>query len=295
MLLRNQPISHQTQRLTDDLWRRSTNVTEVAASFETYRRSKNHRQYSNVTVVDITVADFQRLRPVSPGDHYNQSRWINDQIVDFISLALRVREITKRRVRGADYQAKYVGAATMWECIRRSINDDSEMDRICRQFGVRLFAFQTLIIPVNLNNTHWVFMVIKPKEKLVIGYNSLASSFEDRVMPNLLYWFEKEADRLHMAFNRDEWSFELHPHCPRQTNSVDCGIMMLTGMLFTCDDLRLAYSQAQMNLHRTRWAADILEGKITDAFPPPTDQDRKDASNMDNFSTIFSDAVSAPL
>jgi hypothetical protein len=78
-------------------------------------------------------------------------------------------------------------------------------------------------------------------------------------MPYLLYWLEKEADRLHMAFNRDEWSFEMLPHCPRQTDSVDCGIMMLTGMLFTCDDLQLTYNQAQMVLYRTRWAADLLD------------------------------------
>lgn len=289
MLLRSQTIASETQRVMEDHWRQTTNLTQAIAEFQTYRKSRNHRKFSQITGVTISLEDFLRLRPVSRGESSSQSRWINDQIVDFLSLALRVREVTKRRVLGREYHAKYVGSAVMWECIRRAMNDDNEMERICHKFAIHPFLFETLIIPINLNNSHWVFMVVKTEQKRVVGYNSLSSSFEGQVMPHLLFWFEKEAKRLKRTFNRDEWSFEMYSHCPKQSNSVDCGIMMLTGMLCTCDDLRLVYRQAQMNLHRVRWAADILEGKLADVYPAPTDQDRRDASAMDCYASLRSE------
>ena len=85
----------------------------------------------------------------------------------------------------------------------------------------------------------------------------------------------------------------MHSQCPQQRNSVDCGIMMLTGMLCTCDDLQLTFRREHMNVHRIRWAADILEGRIADVYPPPTEQDRKDASSMDSYASIHPEGESS--
>jgi hypothetical protein len=46
----------------------------------------------------------------------------------------------------------------------------------------------------------------------------------------------------------------------KQSNAVDCGVNMLRGMLYACDDMETTF--VDMNCERLRWASDILEGKI---------------------------------
>lgn len=66
------------------------------------------------------------------------------ELVYFLLLVLRVREVTERRVFGKDHHAKHVGCGVLWESIRRTVNDDNEMERICLSFVVHPFLFKTL-------------------------------------------------------------------------------------------------------------------------------------------------------
>ncbi len=59
---------------------------------------------------------------------------------------------------------------------------------------------------------------------------------------------------------------------------------MLTGILYTCDDMNLSYSQSTMNKERKRFAADILGAKITDSLLPPTEEAMREAVELDVYS-----------
>lgn len=92
----------------------------------------------------------------------------------------------------------------MWDSIRRIVNYDHETERICHNFVVHPFLLETLVILIDLNSRQLVFVIIKTQNKCAVGYNSLSSSFEGRVVPHRLFWLGNEAYRLKWTFYQDE-------------------------------------------------------------------------------------------
>ncbi len=279
-LARSSPIQSELDQKVQHYWTLVKSRNPVAV-YKALRKSRKNKILDAFTQISLSLEDFRRLKCIDDSNKLDLSKWLNDQVIDFICLMLKIRECTKRRISNGKYQPKYIGAALVTTAIKDNHLKEDQMMNLCKYYRIRPFSFDTLIMPFNITNNHWVFFVIKPKLKLVVGYNSMDSCFEDQIMPHILYWLEIESKYLQVELCVSDWQFKMHPNCPRQTNSMDCGVMMLTGILYTCDDMNLSYSQSTMNKERKRFAADILDAKITDTLPPPTKEDMIEAVELE--------------
>ena len=247
--------------------------------YKALKKAYNNKILNSWTEIPLSVKDFQRLKCIGTSEEFDRSKWLNDQVIDFVCLMLKIRECTKRRIsdKTYPYQSKYIGNALLTSNIidRYYGQEDEMMNLTCKRCNVRPFSFDTVIMPFNMNDLHWVFFVIKPKLKLVVGYDSMNNElcFKTDIVPKILYWLEIESKYLEITFCGSDWQFQMYP-CPQQHNAMDCGVMMLTGILYTCDNMNLSYSQSTMNEERKRFAADILALRIiTDSLPAPTQED----------------------
>jgi len=83
----------------------------------------------------------------------------------------------------------------------------------------------------------------------------------------LLNWLQVEATKegCTYSFLRAEWTF-VDEKGPLQTNAIDCGIFLLKGIEYACDDLPLSYKQKDMLYYRQAILLEVVRGKLDDPF-----------------------------
>ena len=98
-------------------------------------------------------------------------------------------------------------------------------------------------------------------------------------MENLCRWMYDEAvsKELDYSLDQSQWSHEL-PDCPKQKNSLDCGMFVIQYADYLSDNLSFTFNQSSMNTIRVRLCIDIMNGRLI------TDIDENDTRpNRTNF------------
>lgn len=131
---------------------------------------------------------------------------------------------------------------------------------------IDLFKFAALLIPANLNNTHWVWFLIRPETRTIHAYDGFRSSLL-RFFTMFLNWLQVEAakDGCTFDFQIDKWTF-VDENGPIQNNIFDCGVFLLKGIEYACDELPLSYTEDDMPYHRKAILIHTLNGKLDDPF-----------------------------
>ncbi|AAR26952.1 FirrV-1-E3 [Feldmannia irregularis virus a] len=83
-----------------------------------------------------------------------------------------------------------------------------------------------ILIPVNVDNNHWILVVVDNRKKTVTAYDSLGVS-RRKVTSDIMLWLQKEYRHKKVPFNRAEWTTVTTGQCPTQNNGNDCGIFTL--------------------------------------------------------------------
>ena len=119
-------------------------------------------------------------------------------------------------------------------------------------------------------------------------------------MENLCHWMSDEgvSRGFDYSFDRSQWSHELSD-CPKQKNSLDCGMFVIQYADYLSDNLALSFNQSSMNTMRVRLCVDIMNGRlITDIGENETCSTRRnfDAAylinnNLTQLSTPYSQCV----
>jgi len=125
-----------------------------------------------------------------------------------------------------------------------------------------IFKMKIFLMPANIANSHWIWFLIHPESKTVYAYDGFHNSYR-RYYSFILNWLEVEASKegCTFDFNRDEWTFK-DALGPRQINGYDCGMYMLKGIEYVCDNLPLTYSQDQMPYLRMDMMIDMEKGRL---------------------------------
>jgi len=121
----------------------------------------------------------------------------------------------------------------------RNTNLGTLSNRVHR--GIDLFKYAAILIPANLNNSHWVWFLVHPETRSIHAYDGFHHSLR-RYFQMLLNWLQVEATKegCTYSFLRAEWTF-VDEKGPLQTNAIDCGIFLLKGIEYACDDLPLIF------------------------------------------------------
>lgn len=137
-----------------------------------------------------------------------------------------------------------------------------EVRRWHRRITDGIFNLDSLLIPINRGNDHWLLLHIQPNEKTIHLYDSLGSNpLNDTYIPTMLRYLHEVALTLgDTSASLDEWQSDWHTEdrsaqSPRQTNGYDCGIFTLTSAAFLANKGHLSpatYTQQHVYTLRTR-------------------------------------------
>lgn len=195
-------------------------------------------------------------------------------MIDFYIWILRHREQSKA-IHDTSYKKKYIGTTYLFWKLILAHNESTtlgERNSILRRMATRdhrrmdVFKFAALLIPANLNNIHWVWFLIHPETRSIHAYDGFRSSLR-RFFPMFLNWLQVEAAKEECTFDfqLDQWTF-VDEDGPIQTNVFDCGMYLLKGIEYACDDLPLSYTENDMPYHRKALLIHTLNGKLDDPF-----------------------------
>ena len=131
-----------------------------------------------------------------------------------------------------------------------------------------LSDFDKVFIPVNVNNLHWMLIVIYVETKKVVCYDSMISGkkpeYYNKFITTVENWVREEAQENQIDVSKLESI--VHQKSPQQDNDFDCGVFVCICADFLSDNLPLDYSQDNMVFFRDKIAADILRGSLNYTF-----------------------------
>jgi hypothetical protein len=132
-----------------------------------------------------------------------------------------------------------------------------------------VFSYSKVFFPINLDNTHWTFVVWIVESSTLIYNDSMHGN--GRVFLDVIrrWIFDEAADKgitVHLRYD----SFVLvdtNYSMPEQANGKDCGMFVLMGIDFMSDSLELSFSTPDMLYFRKKIVCDIKRGRLDYELP----------------------------
>jgi Ulp1 family protease len=118
-----------------------------------------------------------------------------------------------------------------------------------------------LVIPINIDNVHWVLVIVSIPEKRITIIDSMRGEDEE-VFPSKIRDFLNLFD----CFSRHSWTLEKahvpdHSHQPN-TNQWDCGLFVLFYSDFILQKKKIGFNEAWVSASRNYVASCILKNLI---------------------------------
>lgn len=125
------------------------------------------------------------------------------------------------------------------------------------------FSIQIALMPINLNNSHWVLAVLRPNEKTIGLYDSMGGRNEEAC--TVLRNFANEV-------TGHDWSFVTVSASdgiqvitlPRQHNGCDCGVFVCKAAEAISLGAPLFFSQSDMPHVRRRIVLELLNSHLVE-------------------------------
>mmetsp|Transcript_6939 Transcript_6939/g.6107 ORF Transcript_6939/g.6107 Transcript_6939/m.6107 type:complete len:131 (-) Transcript_6939:294-686(-) len=106
-----------------------------------------------------------------------------------------------------------------------------KFNRIMKKRGMEnLLTYDKLYFPVNIDNSHWILIVVDIIMNKLIFYDSIKGTSQrnkDEFIAPIkeLIRYRLQIEDVHESVQKDvnQWKVEVYD-CPQQTNSSDCGV-----------------------------------------------------------------------
>lgn len=138
-------------------------------------------------------------------------------------------------------------------------DDQYEYSRVSRWTkNVNLFDYKKILVPIHVNENHWILIVIDLITKKINHYDSIGSINTVYMEHLLCYikdeWYAKMATDL----NTKEWRCETVGDVPRQNNGDDCGVFVCQfAKQIVIDGDVNQVNQSDMNYYRSEMINEI--------------------------------------
>ncbi|GMH44392.1 hypothetical protein BSKO_12344 [Bryopsis sp. KO-2023] len=194
----------------------------------------------------VTCADLQSLRGQS---------WVNDEVVNFYLRLVQGRASdasTKFHMMSSYFYTQLTIGRYNYGNVRRWTKRDPALKK------------DVILMPINLNKTHWILVVVRLRMGVIELYDSLGgyeSSWE--VFKNVQQWLRDEQSDKQIELNIKKWKQKKMP-VPLQGDGSSCGV-------FTCvfaervaagETPEFDFSQDDIQELRLGIAADILASSL---------------------------------
>jgi len=222
---------------------------------------------SNSARITLMLTDLQRLCG---------SSWLDDELMNSFAALINHRdELLATAAAGTGDAAEEAGGqqaprTRMFSTFffsrlsaRVGCYDYAGVRRWGTKLRLNLEAVDTILIPVNLQRTHWVLVMINVKDRAFLYYDSFGSHDTFEVVPTVRRWL---CDEVHTrlgadaasAWNVSSWPLGDSTGLPEQLDGGSCGVFVLAAA--DCFSLghALQFKQADMPALRDHVALSLF-------------------------------------
>lgn len=212
-----------------------------------------------------------RVRDMATLGH---GKWLNDEVINTYIRCIVDRNKALRATHGHlprihAFSTFFFTKLAKWQADDTYSYDYSRVSKWSRKAGVKLLECDKVLVPVHVNDDHWVLAVINIQDKRFEYYDPLGRvkvrAFQ--VLEKLAWYLtqEHEAYSPELPLDLNTWLRHVPSsskgHMPRQTNTVDCGVFQLKLAECVAMGIPFAFTQDDMPHFRRRIALELDNAK----------------------------------
>jgi len=218
----------------------------------------------NKAKISLTVGDFRSL---------TGERWLNDAVMNsFVSLINHRATMVRYLMEG---EPAYLPRVFMFNTFffsrmqeRAGLYDYAGVRKWGYKNGLDIGEVDRILIPVNLNNMHWVLVVADIRQRSFLFYDSMYAGGGAPVLGTVRRWLGDEVrarlgDDAFESWELDDWACVVDVGFPRQTDGGSCGVFVMAAA--DCFSLRapLSFRQAAVPVLRQRMSVALFADSLT--------------------------------
>jgi len=191
-----------------------TTNNNITSNKEKY--GKSIIENKKILIQSISDSDINSL---------NTNGWVTNIIIDLYLHNLIIQNKKEKQI--CIWNSSYF-TYLFTKKTKNNVKDDYTNKAIFYRIkGVIMSKYHTLIIPININSSHWILLIVKIEERSLFLLNSLLNfNRYDQKIINLFKMF-LELDDIAL----EKWNFFILPsssiNIPQQQNLNDCGIFCI--------------------------------------------------------------------
>ena len=152
-------------------------------------------------------------------------------------------------------KSSFIFNSYFYEIVRRDENNYKKISKFWK--NENLYNYNHIIIPINIDNIHWIMVDISLQQKKIYFYDSYQfTSNRDIVFKNLTKVFSDYINNSDCDFC--EWVY-IDVNCPKQSNSLDCGVFMCMFINYISRDQIIDFSQEDIEYFRILIGIELLD------------------------------------
>lgn len=191
--------------------------------------------------VQITSRDLQTL---------SDRHWLNDNVIDFYL------QLVKKFINTTTDSQIHVFSTFFYTTLREK--GYAGVKKWAKRAKVDVSKQDLIIIPINLNQTHWALSIIDNNSQKIQYFDSLAGDGT-----SILY----DLQNYMISETGNSSRYEMYDivglsDCPNQQNGFDCGVFTCTAAAYIARGKDLEYSQVDMPNLRRRMCWEILHAEL---------------------------------
>lgn len=231
-------------------------------------------------ICELTLDDLQRKIP--------GKKWFNNHHIDNLSSIFNdmVHELqltTKATILPTTFSAMLFGGRKDEHAVSVFINQ-ARYILLAGETLPDLFQYDTLLLPTNIRNVHWISFGVKFKLRLLFVFDSMGCSFT-RMALKLLNCLND----MHIVINGTPlpdlqiWRIcNIGRYSPQQTNAYDCGPATVMAMLYCAMGKKFDYKQKHFQACRLKFTAELFSkwSKVPEVDPNLIDSDSSALEEM---------------
>ena len=205
------------------------------------------RRINNDTVL------WQSLKTLDNG------MWLNDEIINYFFCLMNEHSV------GVNNKCHFVSTSFYTKLMEgNTYNYNNIKSWVRRWTAGSIFSQHHIYIPVNINNQHWVLVVINFQHKKIQYYDS--SSYPGQTYANNILRFvldeaTNEPNRVTRNIQMSGWTIDINTDVlPKQHNNYDCGIYICMYSYFHYFDLPMTFGASNATEFRLQMKRCILSG-----------------------------------
>ena len=200
------PLDSDEEKLVLNVWNKDMTLPDANVKL------------NDIGDTEITVTSIRRLNP--SGDQWlkdtaQRDKWLDDDSMNgYMKIIVAQTRTATHRIAAFSsfFYAKLFADAKTY--------DYSQVERWYQKENV--CSLDTVLIPINLLNSHWVFAVIRVQQRIVEYRDSMPGTHGQEVFNNLVRYMKDKCKKT------SPWTFrDISASVPRQNNGYDCGVYVL--------------------------------------------------------------------